>query len=89
MDRPHFLHLATHPARHSFGLAGSGRAACDDAHAVIDTAMAGRQSAIALSPVGIAAANLSSVPMTLISVLPAPPAIIAHPCGADRAAQAG
>jgi hypothetical protein len=32
-------------------VAGSGRAACDDAHAVIDTAMAGRLSAIDLASV--------------------------------------
>ncbi len=56
----------------------AGRATCDDAHAVIDTAMAGRLSAIALSPVGIAASIMATVLMTLISVLLALPAIIAH-----------
>jgi len=30
-----FPHLATHPAGHSFGLTGSGRAVCDDAHDLI------------------------------------------------------
>jgi multidrug resistance protein, MATE family len=37
------------------------------ANVVIDTAMAGRLSAIALSPVGIAASIMSTVLMTLIS----------------------
>ena len=51
--------------------------------------MAGRLSAIALSPVGIAAAIMATVLMTLVSVLLALPAIIAHLYGAGRAAQAG
>jgi ABC-type phosphate transport system permease subunit len=54
-----------------------GRAACDDAHAVIDTAMAGRLSAVNLAPVGISAAIMATVLMTLISVLLAlPPGIL-------------
>ena len=54
----------------------AGRAACDDAHTVIDTAMAGRLSVIGLAPVGIAAAIMVTVLMTLICVLPALPPII-------------
>jgi hypothetical protein len=56
---------------------------------VIDTAMAGRLSAIALSPVGIAAAIMSTVLMTLISVLLALPPIIAQLYGADWRAEVG
>src|ERR1019366_2751772 len=48
------------------------------ANAVIDTAMAGRLSAIDLASVGIAASIMSTVLMTLISVLLALPPIIAH-----------
>jgi MATE family multidrug resistance protein len=59
------------------------------ANAVIDTAMAGRLSAIALSPVGIAASIMSTVLMTLISVLLALPPIIAHLYGAGRGADVG
>jgi len=55
-------------------------------NAVIDTAMAGRLSAIALSPVGIAASIIATVLMTLISVLLALPPIIAHLYGAGRGA---
>jgi MatE len=67
----------------------AGRAACDDAHAVIDTAMAWRLSAIDLASVGIAASITATVMMTLVSVLLALPAIIAHLYGAGRAARAG
>jgi MATE family multidrug resistance protein len=59
------------------------------ANVVIDTAMAGRLSAIALSPVGIAASILAVVLMTLISVLLALPAIIVHLYGAGRGAEVG
>jgi MATE family multidrug resistance protein len=63
-------------------LAGAGRTASDDVHAVIDAAMAGRLSAIDLASVGIAASIMSTVLMTLISVLLALPPIIAHLYGA-------
>ncbi len=53
-------------------MAGADRAACDDAHAVIDTAMAGRLSAIALSPVGIAAAIMSTAVVMRGPFLPRP-----------------
>jgi MATE family multidrug resistance protein len=59
------------------------------ANAVIDTAMAGRLSAIALSPVGIAASIMATVLMSLISVLLALPPIIAHLYGAGRGAEVG
>ena len=59
------------------------------ANAVIDTAMAGRLSAIDLASVGIAAAIMSTVLMSLISVLLALPPIIAQLCGADRHADVG
>ena len=59
------------------------------ANAVIDTAMAGRLSAIDLASVGIAASITATVLMTLVSVLLALPAIIAPLYGAGRAAQAG
>jgi MATE family multidrug resistance protein len=61
------------------------------ANAVIDTAMAGRLSAIDLASVGIAASIMSTVLMTLISVLlalPLPP-IIAHLYGAGQRADVG
>ena len=48
------------------------------ANAVIDTAMAGRLSAIDLAAVGIASAIMNTVLMSLISVLLALPPIIAH-----------
>lgn len=51
--------------------------------------MAGWLSAIALSPVGIAAAIMSTVLMTLISVLLALPPIIAHLYGSGRGADIG
>jgi MATE family multidrug resistance protein len=57
------------------------------ANAVIDTAMAGRLSAIDLAAVGIAASIMGTVLMSLISVLLALPPIIAHLYGAgDNAA---
>jgi MATE family multidrug resistance protein len=59
------------------------------ANAVIDTAMAGRLSAIDLASVGIAASIMSTVLMTLISVLLALPPIIAHLYGAGRDADVG
>ena len=54
------------------------------ANAVIDTAMAGRLSAIDLASVGIAASIMATVLMTLISVLLALPPIIAQLYGAGR-----
>ena len=60
-----------------------GCAACLDGDAVIDTAMAG---AIDLASVGIAAAIMSRVLMSLISVLLALPPIIAQIYGAGRRA---
>jgi multidrug resistance protein, MATE family len=59
------------------------------ANAVIDTAMAGRLSAIDLASVGIAASIMATVLMTLISVLLALPPIIAHLYGAGRGADVG
>ncbi len=59
------------------------------ANDVIDTVMAGRLSAIALSPGGIAAAIMATALMTLISVLLALPPIIAHLYGAGRGADVG
>jgi len=59
------------------------------ANAVIDTAMAGRLSAIDLASVGIAAAIMATVLMSLISVLLALPPIIAHLYGAGRRADVG
>jgi MATE family multidrug resistance protein len=59
------------------------------ANAVIDTAMAGRLSAIDLASVGIAAAITATVLMSLISVLLALPPVIAHLYGADRSADVG
>lgn len=53
-------------------------------NAVIDTAMAGRLSAIDLAAVGIAAAIAVTILMSLISVLLALPPIIAHLHGAKR-----
>jgi MATE family multidrug resistance protein len=59
------------------------------ANAVIDTAMAGRLSAIDLASVGIAASITATVLMTLVSVLLALPPIIAHLYGAGRGADVG
>lgn len=59
------------------------------ANAVIDTAMAGRLSAIDLASVGIAAAIMATVLMSLISVLLALPPIIAQLYGAGRRAEVG
>src|SRR5512144_520028 len=58
-------------------------------NAVIDTAMAGRLSAIDLAAVGIAASIMATVLMSLISVLLALPPIIAHLYGAGRRADIG
>lgn len=58
-------------------------------NAVIDTAMAGRLSAIDLAAVGIAASIMATVLMSLVSVLLALPPIIAHLYGADRQAEIG
>lgn len=59
------------------------------ANAVIDTAMAGRLSAIDLAAVGIASAILGTVLMSLISVLLALPPIIAHLYGAGHREEVG
>ncbi|HUX91494.1 MAG TPA: MATE family efflux transporter [Gallionellaceae bacterium] len=59
------------------------------ANAVIDTAMAGRLSAIDLAAVGIAASIMGTVLMSLISVLLALPPIIAHLYGAGLRAEIG
>lgn len=59
------------------------------ANAVIDTAMAGRLSAVDLAAVGIAAAIMSTVLMSLISVLLALPPIIAHLYGAGQQTEVG
>ena len=59
------------------------------ANAVIDTAMAGRLSAVDLAAVGIGAAIMGTVLMSLISVLLAMPPIIAHLYGAGRRAEIG
>ena len=59
------------------------------ANAVIDTAMAGRLSAIDLASVGIAASIMATVLMSLISVLLALPPIIAQLYGAGRRAEVG
>src|SRR5512139_2627402 len=59
------------------------------ANAVIDTAMAGRLSAIDLAAVGIASAILGTVLMSLISVLLALPPIVAHLYGAGQRAEIG
>lgn len=58
-------------------------------NAVIDTAMAGRLSAIDLAAVGIAASILATVLMSLVAVLFALPPIIAHLHGANRQAEIG
>ncbi len=59
------------------------------ANTVIDTAMAGRLSAIDLAAVGIAASIMGTVLMSLISVLLALPPIIAHLYGAGQRANIG
>lgn len=59
------------------------------ANAVIDTAMAGRLSAVDLAAVGIAASIMGTVLMSLISVLLALPPIIAHLYGAGNRAAIG
>ena len=59
------------------------------ANAVIDTAMAGRLSAVDLASVGIAASIMATVLMSLISVLLALPPIIAQLYGAGRRAEVG
>ena len=59
------------------------------ANAVIDTAMAGRLSAIDLAAVGIAASIMATVLMSLVSVLLALPPIIAHLYGAEKRADVG
>ncbi len=59
------------------------------ANAVIDTAMAGRLSAVDLAAVGIAASIMATVLMSLISVLLALPPIIAHLYGAGKPGEIG
>ncbi len=59
------------------------------ANAVIDTAMAGRLSAVDLAAVGIAASIMGTVLMSLISVLLALPPIIAHLYGAGQRGSIG
>jgi len=59
------------------------------ANAVIDTAMAGRLSAVDLAAVGIGAAMMGTVMMSLISVLLALTPIIAHLYGAGQRAEVG
>ncbi len=54
------------------------------ASAVIDTAMAGRLSAVDLAAVGIAASVMITVLMSLLSVLFALPPLVAHLQGAGR-----
>ncbi len=59
------------------------------ANAVIDTAMAGRLSAVDLASVGIAASIMATVLMSLVSVLLALPPIIAQLYGAGLQADVG
>lgn len=59
------------------------------ANGVIDTAMAGRLSAVDLAAVGIGAAIMVTVLMSLTSVLLALPPIIARLYGAERHAEIG
>jgi MATE family multidrug resistance protein len=59
------------------------------ANAVIDTAMAGRLSAIDLAAVGIASSILATILMSLVSVLFAVPPLVAHLYGANRQAEIG
>src|SRR5512135_535679 len=58
-------------------------------NAVIDTAMAGRLSAIDLAAVGIASSIMATILMSLISVLLAVPPIFSHLYGANRRAEIG
>lgn len=58
-------------------------------NAVIDTAMAGRLSALDLAAVGIASSIMATILMSLISVLLALPPIVAHLHGAGRQAEIG
>lgn len=58
-------------------------------NAVIDTAMAGRLSAIDLASVGIASAILATILLSLVSALLALPPIIAHLYGAGQRADIG
>lgn len=59
------------------------------ANSVIDTAMAGRLSAVDLAAVGIAASIMATVLMSLISVLLALPPIIANLYGSGQRANIG
>jgi MATE family multidrug resistance protein len=59
------------------------------ANAVIDTAMAGRLSAVDLAAVGIGAAIMATVVMSLISVLLALSPMVAHLYGAGRKEEIG
>jgi MATE family multidrug resistance protein len=59
------------------------------ANSVIDTAMAGRLSAVDLASVGIAASIMVTVLMSLLSVLFALPPIVAHLYGAGRQGEIG
>src|ERR1017187_5410725 len=59
------------------------------ANAVIDTAMAGRLSAIDLAAVGIATSIMGTVLMSLLSVLFALPPIIAQLYGSNQRALIG
>jgi MATE family multidrug resistance protein len=59
------------------------------ANAVIDTAMAGHLSAVDLAAVGIGAAIMATVVMSLLSVLLALPPMVAHLYGAGRRAEVG
>lgn len=58
-------------------------------NAVIDTAMAGRLSALDLAAVGIASSIAATILMSLISVLLALPPVIAHLHGAARQSEIG
>jgi MATE family multidrug resistance protein len=58
-------------------------------NAVIDTAMAGRLTAVDLAAVGIASSIMATVLMSLISVLFALPPIIAHLYGAGQRSEIG
>jgi MATE family multidrug resistance protein len=59
------------------------------ANAVIDTAMAGRLSAVNLASVGIGAAIMATVVMSLISVLLALTPMVAHLYGAGKKGEIG
>ncbi|HET7833770.1 MAG TPA: MATE family efflux transporter [Gallionella sp.] len=58
-------------------------------NAVIDTAMAGRLTAIDLAAVGIAASIMATILMSLVAVLFALPPVIAHLYGANRQSEIG